>query len=469
MKKFFFSLFAVIINIFIVTNLSISQIKYAKSDYNIGLQTSLLYFDGEIYSRGYNGGLKDFRNDYLFSKYDGNTFNQLSKSEYNFPSEVIDEFWLGYSVLGVNLAKTNDNGFYSIYNNKVFNYGNKEWKIIFERDSLPKDSIKYITNTICSDKSNSVYFIQSKQKLLYTTAQGTNVSQGIGGTLFKITDNKVSILLDTIYKSDNSSDYLIFNSNMTIDNNNNLLLLGLRKLGIYNLINGELKSYNYEDKDGYLNLFPTSLFVTKENEYIIVFKGANSKNSISIFKDGIWNSLTIDDGYDFTKYFHYLNSPNCIFKSKDNSLWIGSRNGVLRLKDKNVELIIPEDYHLQEYENHVKAITEDKDGNVVIGTINGILIYNLDGTSIEEECLNSINQIFMVSETINLKIINSSLNTNNNLNEFILYDLNGQIIKNEYTIHNTYINITNNLNTGTYYYNYKINNNIYNGKFSIIN
>lgn len=458
----------ILIFTFLITNLLpfdlFSQITYVNTDFYMGKPKTLKFKDGNLYCKGYNGGSKDYKNDYMFTMFDGNEFEKLSTEINGFPNEVIDEFALGYGVNGDNLAITESNGIYSIYHNSIYHFYNNKWQKIFQKDTLSNDSIKYTIISICNNKDD-VYFLQKKQMLLYKTNQGTNVWDNVGGTLFKINGKEVSIVKDTIYVSTNSSDYLFANSTISIDKKGNLILFNSRKLGIFNLITNELKSFYYETKSGTTDQ-PKSFSISENNEIVVGFK--KSKGSISIFKDNVWKIVDLDKVKDITIYYDYVSNPNVIYYAKDSSIWIGSVNGVVKISKNTIEKIIPEDYHLTQYENSVYAITESTNGDIYIGVHNGILIYKNKELGVEN--YNNFigiskNLMFSENEGVNIPLIfNQDFS---NIYDVQVVDLNGKKINFDYNISNNILNIDNNLMSGTYSYYVKTKDNFQKGIFLI--
>lgn len=462
MKMLLILIFAIFTNC--TSNILFSQITYINAGFNIGTTKTIKFKDGNIYCKGYNGGSKDYKNDYMFTKFDGNEFEKLSTSNSGFPNVVIDEFALGYGTSGDNLALTENNGLYSIYENSIYNFNNNKWEKVFQRDSSKSDSVKYITTSICNDKDN-VYFLQKKIKLNYITSQGTYFWTNIGGTLFKINGKEISIVKDTIYESTNNSDYLFATSSLYIDKQENLILFNTRKLGVFNLISNELKTFYYETKSGTSDQ-PKSLTISENNEIVVGFK--KSKGSISIFKDNVWKIVDLDKVKDITTYSDYVSNPNVIHYAKDSSIWFGSVNGVARIYNNTIEIIIPEEYHLSQYENNVYAITEALNGDIFIGIHNGILIYKNQELGVENTNNISVisnNLIFTENEEINIP-----LNFNqdfSNIYDVQVVDLNGKKINFDYNLSNNNLNINNSLMSGTYSYCIKTKENSQKGMFLI--
>lgn len=442
-----------------------SQTTYINAGFNIGTPKTIKFKDGNLYCKGYNGGSKDYKNDYMFTKFDGNEFEKLSTSNNGFPNVVIDEFALGYGASGDNLAITDNNGFYSIYENSIYNFSNNKWEKVFQRDSSTLDSIKYRTSTICNNKDD-VYFLQKKLKLLYKTSQGSNVWEVKGGTLFKIIGKEVAIIKDTIYQSTNSSDYLFATSTISIDKKGNLILFNTRKLGIFNLESLELNSIHYENQSGNSDILPEAICISEDNQIIVGFK--TSKGAISILKDNVWSFVDLSKIEDITKYYNYISNPNAILYAKDSSIWIGSGNGIARINKNIIEVINPEDYHGVKYSNYIYSITEATNGDIYIGTLNGILVYKNKELSVENS--NNIvniskNLIFSENEEINIP-----LNFNqdfSNIYDVQVFDLNGKKINFDYNLSNNILNINNNLMSGTYNYFIKTKENSQKGMFLI--
>lgn len=110
------------------------------------------------------------------------------------------------------------------------------------------------------------------------------------------------------------------------------------------------------------------------------------------------------------RFIHYTPQGNgsviyCLFEDNQRNVWIGSNNGleIYNLITKKKDFLNKENSQL--LTNEIKAVSQDKNGNIWIGTLNkGISIYNPESKTMKhinehtifENCV--INQIFRDSK-----------------------------------------------------------------------
>lgn len=85
----------------------------------------------------------------------------------------------------------------------------------------------------------------------------------------------------------------------------------------------------------------------------------------------------------FTGYSHLLsNEVWCMMESSDNSFWIGSKTGLSRLTRAGLSKIpLPENLSSQV----VRAIVEDRNGRIWVGTHDGLVLVKKRGNRFETE------------------------------------------------------------------------------------
>lgn len=130
------------------------------------------------------------------------------------------------------------------------------------------------------------------------------------------------------------------------------------------------------------------LYRWNEEEQQLVSQGRTSAGTIYDFliddKGRKWFTYTngvvyTDDGEHF---YNAISNKNIreLFQSSNGDIWVGSKdNGLFRIYPDGSVMTYNTDNAFDKglYNNHIRGITEDKEGNIWFGTFNGLYKYNL--------------------------------------------------------------------------------------------
>lgn len=185
---------------------------------------------------------------------------------------------------------------------------------------------------------------------------------GINNELYIATNSGIAIKKQNSFKWIDTNDGLPDNDILLIKRDNRGNIYAATRKGTAVIANEKIKTLLV--KDGLRENYTRALYCVSEDE---VYFGSFGKG-VAIFIDGKWDSLTT---------YHGLPDEhiNTIHKSTDGILFVGTYNGGLFIYAGNdsFKIIQEKDGLLS---NTIISLTEDKFGNIYVGTFKGISIFN---------------------------------------------------------------------------------------------
>ena len=223
-------------------------------------------------------------------------------------------------------------------------------------------------NLWCSTLGNGIFKVNEYNTVNYTTKDGLSNSMVFGVVeyskdvfwfltgegLCEFDNEKIKQINPG--KIDNSATYYSYCK----DSKNNLWLA--TSVGIVKI----LKNNNYLVLKKQNGLVDNSIWkIMQDKESNLWF--ASDQNGISKLTSERFYNITTKDGL-------LLNVINNVYQCKKSEYWIGFKNGLSRIK--NGVTVNYNNIDLAHGSSLINIVTEDKNGNYLIGTGNGLVIYD---------------------------------------------------------------------------------------------
>lgn len=218
--------------------------------------------------------------------------------------------------------------------NGAFSYDNGVWNYYGASYGIPSDDI----NSIAMDKNSSLWICSSFNWVV-------NYKNG-----------------EWIYYNSFNSGIPDFQNKVKIDRYNRKWFVSANGLSMYD--DKDWVIYRKNNSSLKTNVVSDVLVVSRDEVY------AANVDNIAVFKNGIWNNYNLQDFQ-----LHEGTRFSMLAKDSSGTVWIGTyEEGIIRIIGNEREIFDTSNSGLPN--NKIMEIEVDKEGNVWIGTDNGLSRYN---------------------------------------------------------------------------------------------
>jgi len=315
-------------------------------------------------------------------KFNGELFRHITKED-GLPHNLVMEI----------IIDSDNNYWFGTKGNGACKYDGSEFTYYNTKNGLCDDVIYCIFedskgNLWFGSKGNGVSKFDGKRFINYSTSDGLSsnmiysITEDKHGNIWLVThDMGINIFNGKSFTNILKEDGLSSNQLWTIfrDKDDNLWI-GTDNAGV-DMIPAEYGSpdiikdksiikFNVVNvnKDSNLN---TIMSITQDKEGNIWF--GSFGNGLFKYNKKFLASYSVKDGLNSNQIFQ-------TFADSKNNLWIGTEKGInkfnLNIKDKITIKSYGKSEGFTGIETNLNAITEDRDGNILIGTINGVTFYD---------------------------------------------------------------------------------------------
>ena len=265
----------------------------------------------------------------------------------------------------------------------------RKFSLVLSKDTLSPDSRNIIINSLCFDKNNVLWIGTSNglftwnppEKKLKTLIKNNGKESSKINTIFK--DNKSNIWIGSgkgVFKFDYTDstftryckDKGINKVRVIMQDSKNNFWIGTENTGLYgfNGAPGKTIKKHISTDNGF----------SSSNRVFGIIEDTPGKFFVLVRDDGLY---LYDENNDKLKYYPYdiynpegINSKALItgFKSSQNIIWIGTYNSGVNYLDKARKRFILYKVNFKEnglFNNNIRALAEDSDGYIWVGTKEG--------------------------------------------------------------------------------------------------
>jgi len=133
--------------------------------------------------------------------------------------------------------------------------------------------------------------------------------------------------------------------------------------------------YSFDYQDGILSQSPLPAFQKTEDRFVNNFLlSEDSTILLNIVPGEVWRIKAEPPEFQIVNKINVSGFVYSAFKSKKNTTYIGSSNGLFMLKEDSISTVFVDNEQLPEL--CIKSIAEDDSGNIWLGTTNGLISYH---------------------------------------------------------------------------------------------